>query len=251
MSDTVGFIQQLPSKLIAAFRATLEEISAADLLIHVVDVSSAWAYAHVDAVESTLREIPGASDVPVIHAWNKIDCVSEEDAAVSLTHKLCERDEREGECVCGCGRVMFGAEGVLDLPSSFDSVGSLCVARDDLPPLSRVRTLVPPIFSCLLLAHQTLADLCEQATMRAASTRMDSVVVSAETGAGVLELLEAVESTLSLSMEEISVSIPYDRGDLLDLIHSQGIVEEVEYEPEGSRVTALIPARFVALFDDL
>ena len=79
--------------------------------------------------------------------------------------------------------------------------------------------------------------------MRAASTRMDSVVVSAETGAGVLELLEAVESTLSLSMEEIRVSIPYDRGDLLDLIHSQGIVEEVEYEPEGSRVTALIPAR--------
>ena len=52
VSDTVGFIQQLPSKLIAAFRATLEEISAADLLIHVVDVSSAWAYAHVDAVES-------------------------------------------------------------------------------------------------------------------------------------------------------------------------------------------------------
>ena len=56
VTDTVGFVQQLPSTLIAAFRATLEEIGSADLLIHVVDVSSPYAYAHVDAVESTLRE---------------------------------------------------------------------------------------------------------------------------------------------------------------------------------------------------
>ena len=61
VTDTVGFVQQLPSTLIAAFRATLEEIGSADLLIHVVDVSSPFAYAHVDAVESTLKEIPGKS----------------------------------------------------------------------------------------------------------------------------------------------------------------------------------------------
>jgi len=75
VSDTVGFIQKLPTHLIAAFRATLEEITEADLLIHVVDVSHIDAIAQWRSVMATLKEI-GAGDVPMITILNKADLLS-------------------------------------------------------------------------------------------------------------------------------------------------------------------------------
>ncbi len=70
-TDTVGFIQKLPTSLIAAFRATLEEISDATLLLHVVDVSQANAAAQVDAVMGVLDEL-NVRHLPVITVWNKV-----------------------------------------------------------------------------------------------------------------------------------------------------------------------------------
>ena len=72
VTDTVGFIQKLPTTLVAAFRATLEEIAEADLLLHIVDISHPQALSHVEAVQRTLREI-GADDIPVLPVLNKID----------------------------------------------------------------------------------------------------------------------------------------------------------------------------------
>ncbi len=72
LSDTVGFIQKLPTTLIAAFRATLEEVVEADLLLHVVDISHPNAIQHIEAVEDTLAEID-ASQMPRILALNKMD----------------------------------------------------------------------------------------------------------------------------------------------------------------------------------
>jgi GTP-binding protein HflX len=72
VTDTVGFIQKLPTMLVAAFRATLEEISEADLLVHVIDVSHPAAEAQARAVQATLEDI-GADKVPVVTALNKID----------------------------------------------------------------------------------------------------------------------------------------------------------------------------------
>lgn len=71
-TDTVGFIQKLPTALVAAFRATLEEIAEADLLLHVVDITHPNARAQADAVEQTLAEIE-ADHIPVITVLNKID----------------------------------------------------------------------------------------------------------------------------------------------------------------------------------
>lgn len=71
-TDTVGFIQKLPTTLVAAFRATLEEIAEADLLLHVVDITHPNAIAQAQAVYETLSEI-GADHVPIIVALNKID----------------------------------------------------------------------------------------------------------------------------------------------------------------------------------
>jgi GTP-binding protein HflX len=72
VSDTVGFIQKLPTQLIAAFRATLEEINEADLLLHIIDMSHPNADAQYEAVCETLEEID-ASEVPTINVLNKID----------------------------------------------------------------------------------------------------------------------------------------------------------------------------------
>lgn len=72
MTDTVGFIQKLPTALVAAFRATLEEIGEADLLLHMVDITHLNAMAQAEAVYQTLSEIE-ADHIPVLTVLNKID----------------------------------------------------------------------------------------------------------------------------------------------------------------------------------
>ena len=72
--DTVGFIHKLPHNLIEAFKATLEEVKEADLLLHVLDISSPKANEHLDAVYEVLKEIDSYQK-PLITALNKIDLV--------------------------------------------------------------------------------------------------------------------------------------------------------------------------------
>lgn len=75
LSDTVGFIRKLPHALVAAFRATLEEVLQADLLLHVIDGSNPLATEQKDAVEEVLREI--GCDSTIINVYNKIDNLSD------------------------------------------------------------------------------------------------------------------------------------------------------------------------------
>jgi len=72
VSDTVGFIRDLPHTLVAAFRATLEETVQADLLLHVIDAASTVREAQAEQVNAVLKEI-GADQVPQLLVWNKID----------------------------------------------------------------------------------------------------------------------------------------------------------------------------------
>ena len=72
LTDTVGFIKKLPHGLVEAFKATLEEVVQADLLVHVVDISHAQAEEQIDAVNTVLMEI-GAAEKPVLMVFNKID----------------------------------------------------------------------------------------------------------------------------------------------------------------------------------
>ncbi|MDB5745198.1 MAG: hflX [Massilia sp.] len=72
ISDTVGFVRELPHQLVAAFRATLEETIHADVLLHVVDGSSPTRMEQIEQVNEVLREI-GADHIPQILVWNKID----------------------------------------------------------------------------------------------------------------------------------------------------------------------------------
>lgn len=75
VSDTVGFIDRLPHALVAAFRATLEEVAEADLALHVIDAGSPERERHMAAVRRVLEEV-GANEVPVIDVYNKVDVLS-------------------------------------------------------------------------------------------------------------------------------------------------------------------------------
>ena len=80
LTDTVGFIQKLPTTLVESFHATLEEIVEADLLLHVVDISHPNALNQYQAVEDTLDQL-GAHHIPVVTALNKVDQLHDPDAA--------------------------------------------------------------------------------------------------------------------------------------------------------------------------
>ncbi|MCH7920598.1 MAG: GTPase HflX [Planctomycetes bacterium] len=74
VSDTVGFVKNLPHQLVASFKATLEEAVHADLLVHVIDVTHPEVLAQMDAVNAVLKEI-GCADQPVLKVFNKADAV--------------------------------------------------------------------------------------------------------------------------------------------------------------------------------
>ena len=77
LSDTVGFIKKLPHHLVAAFKATLDEVAEANLLLHVVDASHPQVESQIVAVDEVLDEL-GASDIPMLMVFNKIDCLENE-----------------------------------------------------------------------------------------------------------------------------------------------------------------------------
>ncbi|OBZ10821.1 GTPase HflX [Bacillus sp. FJAT-27264] len=72
LTDTVGFVSQLPHHLVKAFRSTLEEVTEADLLIHVVDIADSQHKQHMAVTEETLKTL-GADGIPVLYAYNKAD----------------------------------------------------------------------------------------------------------------------------------------------------------------------------------
>lgn len=72
MNDTVGFIHQLPHSFVQAFRSTLEEVKDADLLLHLIDVSSPYYHNQIETTLSVLKDI-GAHHIPMIYVYNKID----------------------------------------------------------------------------------------------------------------------------------------------------------------------------------
>jgi GTP-binding protein HflX len=91
LADTVGFIRQLPHTLVDAFRATLEEVSQADLLLHVVDASAPLRHERIDEVNSVLLEI-GAEDIPQLMVYNKIDLNGD-------APRIDRRDDGKPRCV--------------------------------------------------------------------------------------------------------------------------------------------------------
>lgn len=155
LSDTVGFIQKLPTQLIAAFRATLEEVIEADLLLEVVDISHENAFEQSETVHDILEEL-GAAAKPRVTALNKIDLLTDPDA------------------------------------------------------------LDPSLYS-------------------------HAVPISAAEGKGLEELCAEVASVLADTMEQLTVLLPFSRGDLVELFHRRGLIAHEEHEDEGTRLLGRLP----------
>ena len=149
LSDTVGFIRKLPHHLVEAFKATLEELSYADLLLHVIDASNPEWREQAEVVEKLIAEL-GAEQTPRIDVFNKCD---------------------------------------------------KCPAE--------------------ILPHGA-----------------DIVSISAKTGQGLDELLEKIGGHLDTGACRVELSIPYDKGGLVDLLHREARVEQVDYG-ETIQITAV------------
>jgi len=119
ISDTVGFIRDLPHSLVAAFQATLEETAQADVLLHVVDSASADRDQQIAAADAVLAEI-GAATVPQVIVWNKIDATA--------ASAVLERDE------CGnISRIRLSAKTGEGLPLLRAALAELSQQNDAMP----------------------------------------------------------------------------------------------------------------------
>ncbi|GAB4578390.1 MAG: GTPase HflX [Anaerolineales bacterium] len=163
-TDTVGFIQKLPTELVAAFRATLEEIAEADMLLHVLDVTHPNVHAQAEAVLQTLEDL-SADHIPMLTVLNKID---------------------------------------------------------QLPDPESARTSI--------------------------EGNPDAVAISALTGQGHEDLLEAIHRKLYEAFEEVSVRLSYQDGALQALFHHQGQVDRVEQDRNDVIIYGRIPGRLLARF---
>lgn len=166
LSDTVGFIRKLPHSLIAAFRATLEEVVFADVLMHVIDASAADWEKQSEAVHEVLREL-GAADKPVITVMNKIDRIGED--------AVLRRLLRESDTVGISAKIGTGVEKLLEtledvlsrlnhevwLLVSYEDAGVInllheqAIVQEKLyePEGVRVRALLTPALTGQLVAY--------------------------------------------------------------------------------------------------
>jgi GTPase len=107
LSDTVGFISNLPTQLVAAFRATLEEVLEADLIVHVRDVSHPEAEAQAADVETILADLGVSDTVPRVEFWNKSDRLAQEDPHRAMAAR--RGDVVLGSALTGEGMAAFEA----------------------------------------------------------------------------------------------------------------------------------------------
>lgn len=93
LSDTVGFISELPTELVAAFRATLEEVLDADLVVHVRDISHANTHEQARNVATILEQLGMAEDAPMLEVWNKLDLLEPDDQD-AMVEKAARHDDK-------------------------------------------------------------------------------------------------------------------------------------------------------------
>jgi GTP-binding protein HflX len=117
VSDTVGFIDRLPHALVAAFRATLEEVAAADLILHVTDAAAPDRDRQMAAVRQVLEEV-GAIDVPLIEVYNKCDLLTPDE------RRRLQEQEPGALCISAMRR-----EGIAELVDTLASRLALDVRR--------------------------------------------------------------------------------------------------------------------------
>ncbi|ADU51194.1 GTP-binding proten HflX [Thermaerobacter marianensis DSM 12885] len=229
VADTVGFIHDLPPHLIAAFRATLEEVLEADLLLHVVDASQPRWPVDVETVDAILDDL-GARQ-PRLLVMNKMDAVAAgvEDAGAGW-------GEGRGGEEPGIAQPATHAEAALGGDSTADwaAAGAASPVPDGVVPAASQGTAP---------ATGGGAARVGRGVMPAPRTgRAGGVVrVSAWTGQGLDDLAAAVAAFLQQGLRRVTVLVPYHRPDLRTRIHDAGTVEAEEPGSDGWTLTARLP----------
>lgn len=165
VSDTVGFVRNLPHQLVEAFRSTLEEARDADLLLHIVDGTEATAERQIAAVREVLEEIDAAGATELL-VLNKQDIAD------------------------------------------------------------------PVVYERLRMLHP------------------DAVPISAADGSGLEHLLEAIVKALAATSTEVTLLVPYDRGDVVAAVHRRGEVAATSHVSAGTQLTVFLPNDAVGEFRD-
>jgi GTP-binding protein HflX len=209
VTDTVGFVRKLPHTLVEAFKATLEEATLANVLIHVVDCSHPRALEQKRATEEVLEEL-GARERPMILVLNKVD------------HLMPSHVEEIFAEVRSAEMVDAG-EANSDAPAD---ECAFPISTDD-PFRARMDQLAP-----LMEGHDP----------------SQVVLTSALTREGIPQLVELLMAMAPSTLERIVLEIPPQRGDVLAMLHREGHVESHATDPETgvALVTALIPRKYVA-----
>lgn len=185
LSDTVGFISDLPTQLIAAFRATLEEVLEADIIVHVRDIAHAETEAQRDDVLSVLAELGIGDDDerPVIEALNKTDLL--DGASLGFIETIARASQT-------------GAPGTITAPVS--------------------------------------------------------IPISAQSGAGVDQLLDVIEQTLTAAHETLYISIPASHGAARAWLHSRAEIIDERAHDDALRLTVRlskkVEGQFLKLFPE-
>ncbi len=158
LSDTVGFIRKLPHGLVEAFKATLEEVVEADLLLHIVDVSHPQAEQHIEAVNAVLTEI-GVGEKPTLMVFNKVDRLVDPALATRFLEvfpKAVALSARTGvglpQLLGDLGTMLRPVRDVVDLEVPFGQTRVLArlhtvgqvMAEDFTGATARVRAMIPP-----------------------------------------------------------------------------------------------------------
>ncbi len=158
LTDTVGFVRNLPHELVEAFRSTLEEVERADVILHVVDASHPDPASQLATVRDVLGDL-GARDIPELVVFNKSDLIDDGERLI-------------------------------------------------------LRGLEP-----------------------------NSVFTSARTGEGIDEVLAQISELIPRPNIRIDMLIPYERGDVVSMLHDEGTVLSTSYEEDGTHVVALVTAQ--------
>ena len=229
LSDTVGFVSDLPHSLVKAFRSTLDEVCCADLLLEVVDFSDPDYGKQIEVTAKTLSEI-GAGHIPVVYLYNKTDLAMQYAGdAPAATGSLQNGSDLKDLAMQYAGGTQTGAERPrtgniikeADLPADRYEPGNAAADRPDPDP--------PPA-----LPPQKSRPVPESIPYR----RGDILFLAAGRGVGIPEILTLIDDALGEDRVTAEFLIPYKKGAVLHEIRSCGVLLSENYLPEGIFVKA-------------
>lgn len=214
LSDTVGFINKLPTGLVEAFKSTLEEICEADLILHVVDRSDPLYREQMETTERTLAEL-GAGNIPEIIIYNKIDMLNA-DAELDLE------------------------DSYAALPYTVDADGNAehpeTAERDRIRKQELDAKVLNVDFRRHRIAERLEYPRCGESLRGADGHRRDTVYISAVEEASVILLTELIAEHFSSGKCEAELMIPYEHGSVAAYLQANAEMIDTEYLESGTRM---------------